>query len=116
MLLHGDTSADVRLEQGDVIFVPVIGSVVAVTGDVKDPAIYELRGPEDLAAAVRMAGGVGAFGYSQRLQVERIDNHDHRVDIDVGLLNRQFSSFSGTRWRSGQGLHRAAGAQQRRDT
>ena len=94
MLLHGDTSADVRLEQGDVIFVPVIGSVVAVTGDVKDPAIYELRGPEDLAAAVRMAGGVGAFGYSQRLQVERIDNHDHRVDIDVGLLNRQFSSFS----------------------
>jgi len=94
MLLHGNTSADVRLEQGDVIFVPVIGSVVAVTGDVKDPAIYELRGQEDLAAAVRMAGGVGAFGYSQRLQVERIDNHDHRVDLDVGLLSRQFSSFA----------------------
>ena len=94
MLLHGNTSADVRLEQGDVIFVPVIGNVVAVTGDVKDPAIYELRGQEDLAAVLRMSGGVGAFGYSQRLQVERIDNHDHRVDLDVGLLSRQFSSFA----------------------
>ncbi len=94
MLLHGRTSADVRLEQGDVIFVPVIGNVVAVTGDVKDPAIYELRGQEDLAAVLRMAGGVGAFGYSQRLQVERIDNHEHRVDLDVELLSRQFSSFA----------------------
>jgi len=94
MLLHGRTLADVRLEQGDVIFVPVIGNVVGVTGDVKDPAIYELRGQEDLAAVLRMAGGVGAFGYSQRLQVERIDNHEHRVDLDVELLSRQFSSFA----------------------
>jgi len=94
MLLHGKTSADVRLEQGDVIFVPVIGNVVGVTGDVKDPAIYELRVQEDLAAVLRMAGGVGAFGYSQRLQVERINNHEHRVDIDVALSSRQFSSFA----------------------
>jgi protein involved in polysaccharide export with SLBB domain len=95
MLLHGNTSADVRLEQGDVIFVPVIGSVVGVTGDVKEPAIYELKGQEDLAAVLRMAGGVSAFGYSQRVQVERIDNHERRVDIDVRGRSNSFGVRDG---------------------
>ncbi|HKM53889.1 MAG TPA: SLBB domain-containing protein, partial [Isosphaeraceae bacterium] len=85
MLLHGDTSADLELQQGDVIFVPVIGPVVGVAGDVKDPAIYELKGDESLTKVLAMAGGVGAFGYGQRLQVERIDNHQRRVALDVAL-------------------------------
>jgi protein involved in polysaccharide export with SLBB domain len=43
ILLRGNNSADRRLEEGDVIFVPVIGSVIGVAGDVKRPAIYELK-------------------------------------------------------------------------
>lgn len=85
MLLHGNTASDVRVEQGDVLFVPVIGSVVGVTGGVKDPAIYELKGSEDLEAVLRMAGGVGPFGYSQRLQVERVSNHERRIVLDIDL-------------------------------
>lgn len=85
MLLHGDTSADVRLEAQDVIFVPVIGSVVGVSGDVKSPAIYELKGSEELKTVLKMAGGVSAFGYSRRVQVERIDNHQRRIALDLGL-------------------------------
>jgi len=90
MLLRGDTRGDVRLKPRDVIFVPVIGSVAAVTGDVKSPAIYEMLGNESLGNLLRMAGGVTAFGYSERVQVERIQNHEKRVALDVNL-NERFS-------------------------
>lgn len=93
MLLHGDTSADLRVEQGDVIFDPVIGPVVGVAGDIKDPAIYELKDSENLNKVLRMAGGVGAFGYGRRLQVERIENHEQRIALDIELSNLAYRRF-----------------------
>ena len=44
LLLNGDTSGDVRLLPGDVIFIPPVGSTVGVTGEIRRPAIYELKG------------------------------------------------------------------------
>jgi protein involved in polysaccharide export with SLBB domain len=93
MLLHGDTGADQRLEPRDVIFVPVIGPVVGVAGNVKNPAIYELKGKDTLARVVKMAGGVSAFGYAQRIQVERVQNHKQRVALDVNLDSSRARTF-----------------------
>ena len=93
LLLHGDTRGDVRLKPRDVIFVPVIGPVAAVTGDVKSPAIYEMLGNESLGNLLRMAGGVTAFGYSERLQVERVQNHEKRIALDVNLNQRSAGQF-----------------------
>ncbi len=93
MLLHGDTSGDIRLHSRDVIFVPVIGPVVGVIGDVRSPAIYELKGREDLQQVLQMAGGVTAFGYSERVQVERIENHQQRIALDVNLTAPGSSAF-----------------------
>ncbi|MGH9206731.1 MAG: SLBB domain-containing protein, partial [Acidimicrobiales bacterium] len=85
MLLNGDTSSDLRLEPRDVVFVPVIGPVVGLAGDVRNPAIYELRGGETLPSVIQRAGGVSAFGYAHRIQVERIQNHERRVALDVRI-------------------------------
>jgi len=85
MLLHGDTSADIRLHDGDVIFVPVIGPVVGIAGDVKNPAIYELQGPQPLGSALALAGGVGPFGYAARVEVQRVQDHQRRIVLDVDL-------------------------------
>ncbi|MGH7987644.1 MAG: SLBB domain-containing protein [Candidatus Binataceae bacterium] len=85
MLLHGNTNNDVQLQERDVIFVPVLGPVVALAGNVRDPAIYELDGMEPLIGALRMAGGVSAFGYAERVEVERIFNHERRIVLDVNL-------------------------------
>lgn len=86
MLLYGDTAQDLQIEPGDVIFVPVIGSVAALTGDVKRPGIYELaRDGESLDAVLRLAGGISAFGYAQRVQVERVEHHASRIALDVDL-------------------------------
>ena len=40
-----------------------------------------------------MAGGVTAFGYSERLQVERVQNHEKRIALDVNLNQRSASQF-----------------------
>jgi polysaccharide export outer membrane protein len=81
-LLQGDRAHDFRIESGDTIFVPPIGPVVGVAGNVKRPAIYELRGPTRLADVFEMAGGVTPTGYLQRVQIERVKPHTEKIIID----------------------------------
>jgi len=57
VLLRGDTSYDTSLRDGDVIYIPPVGPQVAVLGDVKKPAIYELRAKASVAELVLWAGG-----------------------------------------------------------
>jgi protein involved in polysaccharide export with SLBB domain len=94
LLLNGNAEGDEQLEPNDVIFVPVIGPVAGVAGDVKRPAIYELSSNgQSLASVVRLAGGISAFGYSQRVQVERIENHDKRIALDIDLNDIRSQRF-----------------------
>lgn len=85
MLLSGDRNKDVQLQNGDTIFVPVIGPVVAVAGEVRRPAIYELNGKTTLPEILQMAGGVAASGSLARIQIERIDNNSARIALDYRL-------------------------------
>lgn len=71
-LLRGDNSHDARLENGDVVFVPVRGTQVKVTGEVVRPAIYELKSGETLQDLLRSAGGFEATALRRRVQIDRI--------------------------------------------
>lgn len=61
-----------RLENGDVVFVPPAERRVNVTGPVRRPGLYELRAAEQLAALLKLAGGVLGDADLARAQVERI--------------------------------------------
>jgi polysaccharide export outer membrane protein len=71
-LLHGDASRDLRLQQGDIVHVPVHGPRVRLAGAVNRPATYEVREGESLAELVRAAGGLRATAAGGRLFVERV--------------------------------------------
>lgn len=71
-LLRGDKRGDVRLETGDVIYVPLHGTRVQVTGAVLRPAIYELKEGETLPDLLRAAGGFRANAAVDRLAIHRI--------------------------------------------
>ncbi len=71
-LVRGDASRDVRLEQGDLVFVPVHGPRLRVDGAIARPATYELKAGESLADAVTAAGGLRADADGRRIVVERI--------------------------------------------
>lgn len=57
LLLFGDKSSDVALKDGDVLYIPPVGPQVALLGDVKNPAIYELKQKTSVADLVGWAGG-----------------------------------------------------------
>jgi protein involved in polysaccharide export with SLBB domain len=71
-LLRGDTRADVRLETGDVIFVPIHEARVRVSGAVLRPAVYETKAGETLADMIAAAGGFRPDAALERVKVSRI--------------------------------------------
>ncbi|MFC1857776.1 SLBB domain-containing protein, partial [Thermodesulfobacteriota bacterium] len=82
-LLKGDTSADIRLLPGDVIFVPQCGPRVAVSGGIQRPAIYELKNDLSLKRALELAGGFTPRAFKQRLQVERAYENQYEIVLDI---------------------------------
>lgn len=86
-LLKGDRTKDFRLESGDTIFVPPVGPVVGVEGEVKRPAIYEVREPIRVSDLVLTAGGVTPRSYLKRVQVIRQQPSAERTAIDLDLTN-----------------------------
>jgi len=65
-LLGGDKSKDVRLQNEDTVFIPLIGPVAGVAGNVKRPAIYEMSETMTLAEVLDLAGGVTYAGWLQK--------------------------------------------------
>ncbi|MEM0097966.1 MAG: SLBB domain-containing protein, partial [Conexivisphaerales archaeon] len=84
-LIYGDTTGNIRLQPGDVIYIPPIGPEVAIAGAVKDPAIYELKGRTSILALIEMAGGLQSFAFTGRVQVYRIVDHQVRMVFEDSL-------------------------------
>jgi protein involved in polysaccharide export with SLBB domain len=74
LLLNGDASDDKMLQSGDVVFIPARGDMITVKGQVKRPALYELKGDETLKDALRFAGGAEDDAYLASAQLQRIAN------------------------------------------
>ena len=78
-LLNGNTAHDVRLNNSDLVFVPIHGARVRVVGEVARPATYEMRPSETLSDALRFAGGFTATAARRRVQIERIVPPEQRT-------------------------------------
>ncbi|MFZ5875347.1 MAG: SLBB domain-containing protein [Nitrospirota bacterium] len=84
-LMKGDRTQDVKLQHEDTILVPLIGSTVAVSGNVVRPAIYEMKDKASLADALRLAGGPRPTADLNRVQIERVEAHEQRIAVDLDL-------------------------------
>ncbi len=78
-LLRGDASHDVRLQTGDILFVPPHLGRVRIVGEIVRPATYEMKPNETLADALQFAGGFTPGASRQRVQIERILPPEARV-------------------------------------
>ncbi len=73
-IAKGDKSADIRLLDGDTIYIPPASGYVALVGRVNNPAIYELRGNDDtIASLLDTAGGAAVVADPRRAYLERLD-------------------------------------------
>ncbi|CAN4272729.1 Polysaccharide export protein [Methylophilaceae bacterium] len=86
LLIKGDKSKDVQLLSGDVIYIPPVGAMAAVSGSVNVPAIFELKDQETLAGLLNLAGGLTNVAAGQKVTVERIHKRSVRK-MDEFLLD-----------------------------
>lgn len=94
LLIKGDKSKDVALLSGDVIYIPPIGHLAAISGSVKTPAIYELKDDKTtLASMLDLSGGLTTTAAGQKVLLERIADHTVRkveeFQLDDQGLTRQ---------------------------
>lgn len=85
LLLKGDTSADSRLLPGDVIFIPAIGATVGLAGEVRRPAIYELKDETTAAELLQLGGGLLPEADATIATLERVNDQRQRITVDVNL-------------------------------
>jgi len=83
LLLRGVRSDLDRLFPGDTILVPPVGPEVSVSGMVRRPDIYELKGAENLEDVLNLAGGVLVSADLKEVTVERIVAHQRRTMLSA---------------------------------
>ncbi|MDF0533008.1 SLBB domain-containing protein [Shewanella sp. A32] len=93
LLLNGDSSKDLSLRSGDVVFIPAMGPTISVSGDVQRPAIYELKPNENLIDVVKMAAGLKPGAYPRSSTIERYNRDGLKSIINVDLTTSAGQKF-----------------------
>jgi protein involved in polysaccharide export with SLBB domain len=90
-IAKGDKSADIKLQDGDSIYIPPAGGYVALVGKVNAPAIYELKSESDtIASLLDFAGGLPVVADPRRAFLERIDpSKNHPRSVEDFALNTE---------------------------
>jgi protein involved in polysaccharide export with SLBB domain len=82
-LLNGIQNNNIRLQDQDVINVPVYQSRVEIAGEVKRPALFEVLGNESLADVIRFAGSFSNQAYTAKIKVLQNTNKERKI-VDIG--------------------------------
>lgn len=83
LLIRGDTTDDTKLLPGDVIFVPPVGATVSADGELRRPAIYEIKHESTVADLVQLAGGLTNEADRAGATLTRIDESQRRVVLRI---------------------------------
>ena len=60
LLIYGNSSNDIRLRSGDVLFVPTYEGLVTIAGNVKRSSTFEIKQSDTFTDLLRWAGGYNA--------------------------------------------------------
>ncbi|WP_159440456.1 SLBB domain-containing protein [Vibrio ruber] len=89
LLLEGNNLNDIRLQSGDTVFVAAKGPSVSIQGEIRRPAVYEIKSGTTIEQLVKLAGGSRASAYLPQIQVKRYQNngiHIHTLDLTKDKL------------------------------
>ncbi|RQP16437.1 MAG: capsule biosynthesis protein, partial [Parapedobacter sp.] len=89
-LISGNFKENVRLEDQDVLMVPPYESKVEVRGEVKRPAIFELKEGETFEDLLAYAGGFTENAYRARIKITKRTATEQRIE---DLLSSQYAHY-----------------------
>lgn len=92
-LLKGQLINDVRLQNNDMVFIPLRKKSVTISGEVYRPAIYELKDSENLQKLIDYCGGLKSSAYIKRIQIKRVRPFNLRTDdpYDIEYIDLDLS-------------------------
>jgi protein involved in polysaccharide export with SLBB domain len=82
LLIKGDKSKDVRLQPGDVLYIPHVGPLVAISGSVNTPAIYEMKDSSTLSDLIELAGDLSTVADTSKVTIDRFVDHQARKTLE----------------------------------
>lgn len=91
VLMNGFFSTNIRLEDQDVLMVPPYQNRVSIVGEVKRPAIFELKEGETFDKLLTYAGGFTEDAYRSRIKVTRRTDKEQRIE---DLLQTQYAHYT----------------------
>jgi protein involved in polysaccharide export with SLBB domain len=82
LLIKGDKSKDVRLQPGDVLYIPHVGPLAAISGSVNTPAIYEMKDNSTLNDLIEVAGDLSTVADTSKVTIDRFVEHQARKTLE----------------------------------
>jgi protein involved in polysaccharide export with SLBB domain len=88
-LLKGIQTGNIRLQDQDVINIPVYQTRVEMSGEVKRPALYEVLNTESLEDVIGFAGGFSNKAYTAKIKVLQNTNKERRItDVEADNFSK----------------------------
>lgn len=94
LLIYGDSSGDIRLKSGDILFVPPYQGLASVSGAVKRPKLFEIKNNENVSDLLSMAGGYLSNAYPEKasLVTSKAVGRTPQV-FSIDLINDDATNF-----------------------
>ncbi len=90
-LTKGIQSANITLQDNDVVIVPPVDTRVEISGPVRREGLFEVKSGESLEDLLIYTGGFTSLAYQDRVTVRRIENNQRKV---VDVPSGEFDTFS----------------------
>ena len=94
-LQNGIQEGNIRLEDQDVIQIPVYTKRVSISGEVKTPAIYELKENEHLDDLIRYAGGFTDIAYTGTAKIDQINALEREIKTVQANIFSNYTPHNG---------------------
>lgn len=91
LLVSGNKHDDIRLEDGDVIFIPTYAARVTLGGEFKRVYSYEILPGESLSKVLEWSGGFTEQAFKDKIYVERVGAVSFYADV---VSKEQFSTYA----------------------
>jgi len=88
-LLKGMQTGNIRLQDQDIINIPVYQTRVEISGEVKRPALFEVLNTESLEDVIGFAGGFSNKAYTAKIKVLQNTNKERKItDVNADDFNK----------------------------
>ncbi|MDQ8004342.1 MAG: SLBB domain-containing protein [Pedobacter sp.] len=89
-LLKGIQQGNIRLQDQDVINIPAYDKRVEISGEVKEAAIFEIKGTETLQDVINFAKGFTAEAYTAKIKTFQNTSKERRIR---DISSSQYATF-----------------------